>query len=434
MKSWGTAVFAGALVIACSSSEGGSSGSSGSSGQPAVPDVPDREIAKKEIGPEGGTLTGEAITIEVPPGAVTEKKIFAINGIAETRVGLPLRVKANKPGAYALLPDDVEFLKPVTLRITLDKAKLDEVGPGGIAAFRSEPVTNNWVKKDSKVDETKQLVVQTTHFSWWTDGSDSDASCITNRKGCNSEPTSGTDPAAPLKVDCRIPFDGKGVHCKGTGPNGTAPYECRCSDTPDVIKTFQRVPDDKFIEETAKSCGATCPPIIPPGACIDAKCEGGKPGEAWSCKTERLGIAISCSFTPGKSATCACKDGVSFPIAGGPSGVPSANDLQEIMSAKCAVVDCSPPGVDAGAPPPPPPEGWVCISPAPTTPPGKGCEELSMYTCRDGHYYDSRCPANQPGPQQCECLTDGVVTKTVTGSCEPLETWRACGFPRLYGE
>ncbi len=433
MKRWAALGLASVIVIACSSSpSNGGGGTSSSSGDPSVPDVPDREIAKKEIGPEGGTLTGEVVTIEVPPGAVSEKRVFSISSVAEVRVGLPLDVQATKPGAYALGPDDVEFAKPVTVRVALDKATVDTVGRGGVILFRSEAVTNDWQKTAAQVTDANEIVATTTHFSWWRDATNGDLSCITNRKTCDVKGVDTTDPTKLPGLDCHIPFTGPGVACKGTGPNDGPPYECRCNGDAKVKKTFQRLPDDRFLMATAKECGGACPPTPPTPACIEASCTGGKAkNEAWSCTGKRADLSITCSFQPKKSATCTC-NGKTFAVAGGPRGAPTDREIQAIMNAKCGVIDCRPPG----SPPPPPDAGvvnddWICNSPAA---PGDGsCVEFSVTTCRDGHYYDTRCPAKQPGSQTCDCLVDGVVTKTVTGSCETSQ-WNACGFPKQYGK
>lgn len=424
---WGIALT-GAVLVACSTSDGGAA-----SKTDAPPDVPDREIARAEIGPEGGSLTGEAVTIDVPPGAVTERRVFSINGIAEARIGLPRKVKASRPGAYALGPDDVEFAKPVTVRIKVERSLVDELGPGAFVVFRSEPVTNFWQKKDAEVaSETGEIVVTTTHFSWWTDGALTDLSCITNRRTCESTspPSEPTKPA----MDCHIPFDGPGIHCKGTGPGNTAPFECRCNGKPEIIGTFERLPHDKFVMEHARLCGGACPPLGPTPACIVPTCTGGAAGQAWTCRAERLGVAIACSFEPGKSASCTCNGGSdSFMIAGGPAGLPTDAELQEIMSERCGAVDCRPPGSPPDDPPPPPPvpDDWICNGEG--APSDRPCWGLSVTTCRDGHYYDYQCDLVQPEPQECKCLVDGVVTKTVTSSCQD-DTWKACGFPKQYGE
>ncbi|MBX3191823.1 MAG: hypothetical protein KF819_32835 [Labilithrix sp.] len=425
MKSstWGASLVAGLVVIACSSSSGETDANDGPA-PPELPDIPDREIAKQEMGPEGGTLTGEAVTIVVPPGALTQRKVVAILAVDPRKIGLPLTVKSPTGGAYALLPDDVEFAKPVTVRVALDKVIRDEAGRGGLALFRSETLANDWKALTKQLSSNNELVAETTHFSWWAGVATADNSCL--RSGCVPK-VDPTDPSKLPGIDCRIPFEGAGLQCKGMGPNDGPPYECRCVGDANILKTFQRLPDDEFLITAAKDCGGSCPPVTPPGACIEPQCTGNGPGKAWSCTVTRLEHSITCGFQPGKSASCACNGGAAFPIADGSAGPPSDNDLQAIMFAKCGG-SCAPPGPPVEEPPPVP-DDWVCRGAA--SPPDGTCLVLTTTTCRDGHYYDFYCPLRQPDPQECECRVDDVVTKTVTATCET--GWQACGFPKQYG-
>src|SRR5262245_9925015 len=73
----------------------------------------DDGIVRKEIGPEGGTLEGYGMRVDVPPGAlaqVTELTLEALDGAAPTAALSPL---------YRFGPDGLDFALPIHAEVTV---------------------------------------------------------------------------------------------------------------------------------------------------------------------------------------------------------------------------------------------------------------------------------------------------------------------------
>lgn len=137
-------------------------------GKPAQPIV--RPIGKitgpavtKIIGPAGGTLSSadNHIQLEVPAGAVQSNINFSIQPIENTLEGSPAK-------AFRLLPEDVSFAKPVTIRYTLDAEELAGTQPGLLYLAYQNKNGYHYLASQTELDPARhQLVVQTKHFSDW---------------------------------------------------------------------------------------------------------------------------------------------------------------------------------------------------------------------------------------------------------------------------
>src|SRR4051794_9334588 len=103
----GTGIVGG-IIAACSSSD---------DGKPTGPVM--TEVARKEVGAAGGSVSGGGATIEIPEGAVPDGTTIVINQLTASAANLP-KSSVLAGAVYSLLPDDVEFKKPVTVRLAID--------------------------------------------------------------------------------------------------------------------------------------------------------------------------------------------------------------------------------------------------------------------------------------------------------------------------
>ncbi|MDF2696246.1 MAG: hypothetical protein K0S65_4629, partial [Labilithrix sp.] len=86
-----------------------------------TPNTPraETEVARKEVGPQGGQIAGGGATIDVPAGALPANTTIVIKTVDPVAVTMP----ASTPLAgtvYAFEPDDLQFAKPVTVTIAID--------------------------------------------------------------------------------------------------------------------------------------------------------------------------------------------------------------------------------------------------------------------------------------------------------------------------
>lgn len=118
----------------------------------------------KTIGPEGGQLTSadNRFLLNVPPGAVTANTQFSIQPVENTLEGSPGK-------AFRLQPENVQFTKPVTIRYSIRQEELATTVPEALFLAYQDKNGYHYMATHSDLDlTTRQLSVQTTHFSDWT--------------------------------------------------------------------------------------------------------------------------------------------------------------------------------------------------------------------------------------------------------------------------
>lgn len=121
------------------------------------------EIATAQIGKEGGTLTSKdgTITMEVPAGAVDAATTFSVQEVEN--------VLKSRSKSFRLLPENVDFKKPVTLTYHYDKISMEGTNPDMLfLAYQDKEGNFYWANKTKGNRQDKTLTVQTSHFSDWT--------------------------------------------------------------------------------------------------------------------------------------------------------------------------------------------------------------------------------------------------------------------------
>lgn len=121
------------------------------------------ETATAQIGKEGGTLTSTdgTITIEVPAGAVDVATTFSVQEVEN--------VLKSRSKSFRLLPENVDFKKPVTLTYHYDKISMEGTNPDMLfLAYQDKDGNFYWANKTKGNRQNKTLTVQTSHFSDWT--------------------------------------------------------------------------------------------------------------------------------------------------------------------------------------------------------------------------------------------------------------------------
>ncbi|HMR83794.1 MAG TPA: hypothetical protein PKE30_11710 [Niabella sp.] len=124
---------------------------------------PTGEISTAQIGAEGGSLISKdgTIKIEVPAGAIDAATAFSIQEVEN--------VLKNKAKAFRLLPENVNFKKPVTLTYNYGEIAMDGVNPDFLfLAFQDKDGYFYSANKTRGNRQNQTLTVQTTHFSDWT--------------------------------------------------------------------------------------------------------------------------------------------------------------------------------------------------------------------------------------------------------------------------
>ncbi|WP_341835740.1 hypothetical protein WJU16_23205 [Chitinophaga pollutisoli] len=118
------------------------------------------QVAWAVIGAAGGSLqsTDLNVSLTVPSGAVAEDRTFRIQAVSNT-------LRPDKPLlAYRILPDDVNFTKPVTVTI---KYNPEDLTPGAedMLMLAYQDANGTWKPMATKLDKTNHTVTATmTHF------------------------------------------------------------------------------------------------------------------------------------------------------------------------------------------------------------------------------------------------------------------------------
>lgn len=114
----------------------------------------------KIIGPEGGTLqsTDGIIEVTIPAGAVATATEFKIQRIENTLQG-------SQGPAFRLLPEGVNFAKPVTIRFSY--ASLNTPAKLLALAYQDANGYFHLMNKTERNTTAKTLSVQSKHFSDW---------------------------------------------------------------------------------------------------------------------------------------------------------------------------------------------------------------------------------------------------------------------------
>jgi hypothetical protein len=436
----GSIVVLGGIVVACSSSEDGDQ----QSPEQTAPPVKVKEVARKEIGAAGGSISGGGATIDIPEGAVEDGTTIVINQLEATEARLP-KSSTLAGAVYSLLPDDVEFKKPVTVRLAIDPAKKPADGKGAIVIFRAPANTNEWTVKGATGVQGNEVVAQTTHFSWWAPAVAGDQSCLQNRCRLDAGTARGM-PEFP-GMDCIVPATGPAVHCKGTGPNASAPYECGCAGTNTVLGNYTHPPSDSEISALATQCGGVCPPQVQIPCSISAVCgayeaadgdpaaiPGSTPG--WTCKTTSAPFPMRCSHVPGtSSASCRCDNGKILPLK--TLSTPTDDEMLFMWSDDCEG-NCNPvlgrqDGGETGGP-----DSGVladpCIPQKHGVPGIPQCG-VNAFCYEDGYGVDCLNDSPNPAaPVKCQCRKNAGYTgvEFEIASCDTVtakELATKCSFP-----
>ena len=386
-----------------------------------------RELARQDVGPAGGTVTGGAVTIEIPEGALTTTQTIIINEALDPSARrLPADTQIAG-GLYVLQPDDVTFAKPVTVTVQIDESKKRADGKGALMLFRGTG-SNAWTPYGA--DETKASVVvgKTTHFSLWAPTAAAETYCYLNQ--CHAFALAGptadgnTDYINVLPgLDCRVPEAGDaGVACAGTAADKGPPYQCRCVGSDVILGTWERIPPDTAISAMAQQCGAPACPPKPTYACdLGVVCSDSPNG--WVCSTSRDPRILCNGGASGASCVCAGSADRKFDL-------PNTNKLtnedlvgpfQSICGGSCE---------NAGSDPN---SERICPGSVQGEKDGK-CWVETAGTCRDDHVYRAECsaPAGSTQIGECTCMVDGVATKTVRSTCNAASF--VCAFPKALNE
>lgn len=396
------------VAVACSSSE-----------KDEGTKVVTKELARQEIGPGGGTLSGGALTIEVPPGAVATPKAFVIQEIVSGGGALPSATKlAGK--LYALEPDDIDFAVPVTVTVNLDG--VEKTSAAARVLFRAAANTAQWTPYGADQADATRLVGKTTHFSQWAPTSAAETRCFRGLCG-PIMPPGPPDPNKLPGLNCTVPAQGPGVHCEGKGGDPGERYVCSCVGSTTILGSYTRLPPDTFITAMAVQCGASCAPE-PALACdLGLTCDGAD-GAQWNCGTTRE-PAVLCNHTPSGGTTCSCKNGGAFSLP--TTKKPTNDELVTAWQANCG-------GMCNGAQNPD--DQFVCPGTVAKDGKGGGCLIETAGTCRDNHVYAYECEKGAAETSKCTCLRDGMPTGKVVeqGRCVGYEVWGLCGFPKQQGQ
>lgn len=432
-------VVVGGVIAACSSSD---------DGKPTGPVA--KEVARKEVGAAGGQVSGGGATIEIPEGAVDDGTVIVINQLEATAANLP-KSSVLAGAVYSLLPDNVEFKKPVTVRLAIDPSKRPADGLGSLVIFRAPANTNDWTVRGANSVEGNEVVAKTTHFSWWAPAVAGDTSCFHNHCRLDSG-TAREMPEFP-GMNCFIPTTGPAVHCIGKGENNSAPYECGCKDTDTVLATYDHPPTDSQMSALATQCGGACPPQVQIPCTITPVCgpyeaaagdppviPGTTPG--WTCKTTTAPYPLRCTHVPGNpTAFCKCDKDSKAPneiIQLNTISTPNDDDILLMWTDACGG-NCIPPtspGSSSGTGPSTSggPVGDPCIPQNKQQPGHTECEVMAL--CYQDRY-DAYClptSGEQGAPLKCDChMNDGLTKSFNISSCTQDSTQSIadqCGFPK----
>jgi len=115
------------------------------------------------IGAEGGSISLDGVTLEIPAGAVEETVNIKI-----TRVDSPVNSNFDNAGVfYRIGPDNQQFLKDLTLTMEYQPHLLtDEMDESEVKIWTAKEFTFSWQALDSTLDKQNLKVsTQTSHFS-----------------------------------------------------------------------------------------------------------------------------------------------------------------------------------------------------------------------------------------------------------------------------
>ena len=279
------------------------------------------EVASKSIGAEGGSISGGGATIDIPAGALPSNTTIVIKTVDASSVTLP-KSSPLAGTVYAFEPDDIEFLKPITISVAVDATKVPASGTGALVLLRSATGQNTWAVRGSALVSASTVTATTTHFSNWAAGAAAASECY-KQSACGAD----ASPGGPVGIECKVPASGGGVHCAGD----KAPYTCNCDGQTDIIASLDAPPQPDMLAALAVACGAPCDAAdAGPGQCtVSAQCSGfsstapvdagigpskdggggqGNPGSSgWYCSTTSTTNTLSCDYMDGTdTATCYC--------------------------------------------------------------------------------------------------------------------------------
>jgi hypothetical protein len=123
------------------------------------------QATQKTIGAEGGNiiLPDGLLTLKIPAGAVTAATNFSIQPVTNT---LPEGVGRGK--SYRLLPEGVNFKKPVELTFKYDASLLEGTVPEALyLAYQDNKGYWAIIPRSTLNKTNRTLTVSTTHFSDW---------------------------------------------------------------------------------------------------------------------------------------------------------------------------------------------------------------------------------------------------------------------------
>ena len=122
------------------------------------------EPVSKMIDAAGGMLEAadKRMKVIIPPGAVTEATNFSIQLVQNTLT------ESSRP-AFRLLPEGVEFKKPVTVEFSYKEKDLEGTAAGLLhLAYQDAEGIFYMVMETTRDENNQTLSTQTTHFSDWT--------------------------------------------------------------------------------------------------------------------------------------------------------------------------------------------------------------------------------------------------------------------------
>lgn len=126
--------------------------------------TPTGEAITASIGPAGGSIESadKRIRVDIPAGALTSPQTISIQPITNN-------CPSGKGEAFRLTPHGLQFAKPATITFQYTESDLEGTFAEGLAiAWQAEK--GEWKSTFSNHVDTlsKQLSVQTTHFSDWS--------------------------------------------------------------------------------------------------------------------------------------------------------------------------------------------------------------------------------------------------------------------------
>jgi hypothetical protein len=126
--------------------------------------IPEGDVAKKDIGPQGGSLTSAdgRLTLNVPPNVLSAKIAFAIQPISNTAVN-------GHGSAYRLEPNGQTFTAPIEISLRYDDQDLQGTVPEAFSIAYQDSQGAWRAPKTLHLDKDKKtLTVSTLHFSDWS--------------------------------------------------------------------------------------------------------------------------------------------------------------------------------------------------------------------------------------------------------------------------